>query len=104
MGNVGGLRRQHDLRVGGHLDPTNPSTEVRERDPAYFRVVLPRDDHVERGRDRTVAPDDLDALLGVRDLVRARLDAARLIAGGPDLAAIHVAEEEIAAEVISRDV
>ena len=40
---------------------------------------------------------DLGAILGERHLVAVRLDAARLIARRPDLAAAHVAQEDVRA-------
>ena len=69
MGGIGGGMGENDLRVGGELDVARPSAEIRERKSAYFRIILRRDDDLERGHDRAVSSDDLDALFGVRDLV-----------------------------------
>ena len=40
---------------------------------------------------------ELGAILGERHLVGVRLDAAGLVAGRPDLAAVDVAQEDVAA-------
>ena len=92
---VGGGRRQHELGVRRDLDVPRAAAGVRDRDAAYLGVVLRRDDDLERRGDRSVVPDELGAILGERDVVAVRLHAARLVAGGPDLAALHVAQEDV---------
>ena len=94
MREVGGGRGEHDLGVRGQLDLPHPGAVVGERHPAQLGVVLGADHHLEPAADRAVTPDDLGAVLGEGDLVAVRLDAARLISGRPDLAALRVAEED----------
>ena len=96
MRRVGARRRQHDLGVGGQLDLARRARRIGDRDAADLGVVLRRDDDLERRRDRAVAPDELGAILGERHLVAVRLDAARLVARRPDLAALDVAQEDVA--------
>ena len=71
--------------------------EVGQRHPADLGVVLGRDDDRQAGRDRAVAAQELGAVLGVGDLVAVGLGAGRLVAGRPDRAGVHVAQEEVAA-------
>ncbi len=104
VGSIGGRRGEDDFRVRGELDVARASAEVRERDSPHFRIILRGDDDFERGRDRAIPPDDLDALFGVLDLIGARLDTARLVTGRPDLAAVYIAYEDVRAEVIARHV
>ena len=101
---VGGGRRQHQLCVGGELDVPGLAARIRDRYAADFGVVLWRDDNVEGRGDRSVAPGELGAILGERDFVTVRFDAARLIARGPQLAALHVAQEHVGAPVVAGDV
>ena len=79
MGRVGRRRREHDLGVRGELDLADPPAEVRDGHPTHLGVVLGRHYHLERRRDRAVAPSDLGAVLGEDGLVGVRLDAARLV-------------------------
>ena len=95
MGGVGGLRSEHDLGVGGQLDLAHPGAVIGERHPAQLGVVFLGDHHLQPAGDRAVAADDLRTILGEGDLVAVRLDAARLVARRPDLAALHIAKEEI---------
>ena len=69
MRDVGGLRRQHQLGVGRHLDVARPVAVVGDRDAADLGVVFGRDEHFQRGRERPVAPGELGAVLVERDLV-----------------------------------
>ena len=55
-----------------------------------------------RGRQGAVAADELGVVLAEHDFVVVRLDAAdRLRAGGPDLAALRVAQEDEGAPVVA---
>src|SRR6185369_12496350 len=90
--------------VRRHLDLPALRPEIRERDSTYLRVVLRRYDHLERGPDRAVAPDEFGPILGERDLVAVRRAATRLIAGRPALPAVHVAKEHVRAPRVARDI
>ncbi len=104
MSDVGAGRRQHHLGVGGHLDLARPQAVIGERYPADLGVVLRRHHHLEPAGDGAVAAPDLGAVLGEDDLVAVRLDAARLEARRPDLAALHVAQEDEAPPAVAGDV
>ena len=97
-------RRQHDLGVRRQLDLPRPRPEVRERDAPDLGVVLRRHDHLERGADGPVPPDDLRPVLGKRDRVAVRRAAPRLVAGRPGLAAVDVAKEHVGPPRVARDV
>ena len=47
---VGGLRRQRQLGVGGYFDLARLIAEVRDRHAAHLRVVLGRNQHLQGGR------------------------------------------------------
>ena len=93
--------RQDDLRVRGHLDLARPRPMIRDRHAADFRVVLRRHDHLEPGRDRAVAADELGTVLGERDFIGLRFGAARLETGRPALAAGDVAEKNVRPVVVA---
>ena len=104
MRRVRSLLGQDDLGVRRHVDLARPAAAVGERDAPDLGVVLGRHDHLERGGDGAVVPDDLGAILGEDDLVAVRLAAAGLVAGRPALAALHVTEEDVRPPDVARDV
>ena len=55
MRDVVGLRRQHQLGVGRHVDLARPVAGIRDRDAADLGVVFGRDEHLQRRRERPVA-------------------------------------------------
>ena len=57
----GRARRRRSARARA-----SATSEVRDRDAAHLGVVLRRDQHLERGRDGAVAPNELGAVLGER--------------------------------------
>ena len=67
-----GVRRQHDLGIGGQLDLPNLVSQIGNRDAANFRVVFRRNRHFQGRRDGAVAPDDFGAALGESDVVTGR--------------------------------
>ena len=101
---VGGGRREHEFGVRRELDVPRAAARIRDRDAPNLGVVLRRDDDLERRRDRPVVPDELGAILGERDVVAVRLHAARLVAGGPHVPGLHVAQEDVAPPVVAGDV
>ena len=78
MRDVGALGREDEFGVGGDLDVARAAAGIRDRDPANFRVVLGRDDHVQRRRQRAVASRELGAVLVEGDGIVIRFDAGRL--------------------------
>ena len=90
---IGDRRRQHDLGVGRQLEGPDTTAHVGDAYPANLRVVLGRDDDVQRRRYVAVTADELRASFAERDLVIVRLDTARLVTGRPGLAAVHVTHE-----------
>ncbi len=101
MRDVGALRRQNEFGVGRDFDFARAAARIRDRDPANFRVVLARDEHVQRRRQRAVAARHLGAVLVEDHGIVVRLDAARLKARRPRHAAAHVLDEEVGAEVVA---
>ena len=88
-------RRQDDFGVRCQLDLTGSCAEIRNRNPAYFRVVRRWDYDFKRGPDCAIAAPDLDVILGKSDFIAIRLNAAWLVCSRPDLAAGFVAQEKI---------
>ncbi len=95
VGGIGRARGEHELGVGGDLDLARLRAEVRERHAAHLGVVLGGHQHLERGRQRPVAAGDLGAILVEDRRVAVAVDSRRLQAGGPDLAAARVAQEDV---------
>ena len=104
VSHIGGLPGECDLGVRRQFDVTLVRAEVGQRHAADLGVVLRRHHDRQAGRDRTVAPGELGAILRVGDLVAIRLGAARLVTGGPHCAGVHVAQEEIVAPLVTGDV
>ena len=77
---------------------------VGDRDAPDLGVVLGRDDDLERRGERAVAAHELGAILGEHHVVAVGPRAARLVAGRPHLAAVDVAQEDVAAPVVARRV
>ena len=96
--------RQHQLGIRRDLDVQRAAARVRDRYPAHLRMVVRRDDHVQRGGQLAVPPDELRAILCERDFVAVRLDAPGLIAGRPNLTTAHVTQEDVTAPVVARAV
>ena len=94
---VGRGRRKHDLGVRRQVDGPDTIAQVRDRDTADFRIALGRDDDVHRRDQVPVAANELGTGFAERHLVVVRLDPGRLVTGGPDLAAVQVAQEDIRA-------
>ena len=97
-------RSQHELGIGGQLDLTCLPAEVHDRYPPQLGVVLWRDQHLERGRDGSIPPIQLGAVLREGRAILVRLDAGRLIPRRPDRAALDIPQEEIGSPVIPGDV
>ena len=74
------------------------------RDAPDLGVVLGRHDDLERGGERAVAPHELRAILGEHDVVAVGPRAARLVGRRPDLAALDIAQEDVAAPIVARRV
>ena len=77
---------------------------IGDRHAAHFGVVFRRHDDVEGGGQAAVASDEFGAILGEHDVVAVGLRAARLVGGGPHLAALDIAQEDVAAPVVARRV
>ena len=75
--------------------------EFDDRDAANLGVVLGRDEHLQRRRERAVAARELGAILVEGDVVAVRLDAARLKARRPHVAAVDIAQEDVGAPVVA---
>ena len=101
MRRVVGRRRQHELGIGGELDVPGPIAGVGEGQAANLGVVFRRNDDFKHRGDRSVAPDELGLILAEPDIVAVRLDAARLIARGPNLAAPDIAQKDIGAPIVA---
>ena len=89
VGRIGCGWRQDDFGV--RVSARSPGfvfAEIRDRYPAYFGVVLRRDDDFERGPNRAIAPPDLYVVLGKSHFIAIGLNSARLICSRPDLAAV----------------
>ena len=97
MRDVGGLGREHELRVGGHLDIARAAAGIRDRHPANFRVVLGRDDDVQSRRQRAVASRELGAVFIEGDMIVIRLDAGRLESRRPRDAGAKVFDIDVEA-------
>ena len=80
------------------------AARVGDRDAPDLGVVLRRHDDVEGGGERAVAPDELRAILGEHDVVAVGPRAARLVGRRPHLAALDVAQEDVAAPIVARRV
>ena len=78
--------------------------EIRDGNAAHLRVILGRNDDLQRGGQRAVAPDEFGAVFVESSLVGVRFDAGRLVAGRPDFAGLHVAQKYIAAPAIARGI
>ena len=98
---VGGLRRQHDLGIGGDIDLTGPVLEIGDRQPAKLGVVLRGDHDLEGGRQRPVPLHDLGPVLGVDHVVGVRLGPAGLEAGRPDVTAVRVPQVDERAPAVT---
>ena len=66
MGDIGRLRGDGDLGIGGDLDVSRPFAVVGDGQATNLGVVLGRDDHLERGMEiavlaREVARSSLNA-------------------------------------------
>ena len=94
-------RRQHELGIGGDVDLARAVAGIGDRDAADLGIVLGRDEHLQRRRERSVAPGELGAILVEGDIVGVGLGAARLEAGRPDVAAADVAQEDVGAPVVA---
>ncbi len=93
MRDVVGLRRQHQLGIGGDVDLARPAAGIGDRDAADLGIVLGRDEHLQRGRERSVAAREFGAILVEDDVIGVGLDAARLEARRPHVAAADVARK-----------
>src|SRR4030095_2199808 len=97
-------RRQDDFGVRCQLDLPGSCAEIRNRDPAYFRVVRRRDYDFKRGPDCAIAAPELDVILGKSDFIAIGLGTAWLVCSRPDLAAGSVAQEKIRPPAVPRAV
>src|SRR5690242_13012222 len=104
MRRISHRRCQHDFGIGGELDLPHLVACVRERHAADLGVILWRDDDFECRRDRSVTPNDPATILAEGEVVAVCLDAARLIAGGPYVAALDIAEKDVCTPIVTSDV
>src|SRR5690349_7140706 len=95
---------QHDLRITRQLDLAYAWRMVGQGNAPHFRVVLRGNDHFHAGRDARVEPAKISFILGERYVVSLRLSFHRLMPGGPDGAAAHVAQVNEGAPVVARHV
>jgi len=63
MRDIGGLRRQHQLGIGGELDLPRAGACIRDRDAADFGIILGRDEHLHCRRKGSVVACELGAIL-----------------------------------------
>ncbi len=104
MGVIGGGRSEHDFRVGREFDHAWPGAGIGHRHPPHFRIVLGGYHHLKRRRQGAVATHELGAIFGERHFVAVRHHAGGLPRGRPDLAALGVAQIQIATPIVARRV
>ena len=92
---IRGGRRQHQLAIRRDFNVAHAAAGIRDREVAYFGVVLGRHDDPQRRRDSRVGPMKLSAVLGKCRSVAVRLHPTWLVASGPHPAAFHVAQEDV---------
>ncbi len=91
MRRVGCGRSQRELGVGGELDVPDPVAPIRYGQAANFGVVFRRNDDFKHRSDCSIASYELGSILAEPNIVAGRLDAARLVACGPYVAAPDIA-------------
>ena len=97
MRGVGVCGREHDLRVRRQFDFADTDSFIGHRDPADFRIVFARHEDLGRSEDATVPAGDFRAILEKCDFIAVRFASDGLISGRPNLAADHIAQEDVAA-------
>ncbi len=104
MAQVGGRRRERDLRVARHFDFAQAIAVVGDRQPAHFHVVFHRHRDVEIRRDAVVHAMEAGALRSERDEVVVGFASKRLRRRGPHGARPHVAQIDVLTTRITRGV
>ncbi len=103
VGEVVGVRREHDLGVARDLELPRALAVVRHLQPAHLDVVLGRDGDVELRSDLVVGPLEGRLLHGEGDQVVRGFPGGRVVRRGPDPTAADVAQvEELAPGVAGR--
>ena len=103
VGHVVPVRSQDDLGVTGDLQLARPGIVVGQRDPANLDGLLGRDRDLQKRLDVGVAPANGGLVRREDDLVTLGRPADRLISGGPDQVALHVADvAELAPDLARR--
>src|ERR1700733_14453756 len=75
-----------------------------EGDAAALGGGLRRNDNLESGGQRAVAPPEFGAVFKKGSLIRIGLDAARLVTRGPAFARLRVTKKNIAAPLVACDI
>ena len=100
MGEIVGVRCEHDLDQARHLDLAQQLGVVDQRDPAHLDVVLGGYRDLEPGLDAVVRAREKGIVGAEGHPVAFGLAAHRLVGGGPEQAAAHIAQvDELAARV-----
>ena len=97
MSDICRLRRKGNFRIRRQLDLAISRPEIGQRNAADLCVVLGRHQHRQTGGNRSITARELGPILRVGDLVAIRFLAARLVAGRPHHAGLHVAQKEVRA-------
>ena len=103
MGNVGGRRGEHNLRIAGDLDLARAIAVVGDRQPTDLDVVLGGDRNLQLGGNAVVATTE-GRLLGCEaHQVFVRLFSNGMVGGRPDRSAPNVAQvNELASRIARR--
>ncbi|EDT03388.1 hypothetical protein BamIOP4010DRAFT_3075 [Burkholderia ambifaria IOP40-10] len=104
MGVIGGGRREHDFRVGREFDHAGAGARIGHRHSPHLRIVLGGYHHLDRRCQGAVATHELGAILGESHFVAVRYHAGGLPRRRPDVAAVGVAQIQIAAPIVARRV
>ena len=101
---VGGLACQHQLGIGGDIDLSRGGAGIRDRNTSNLGIVFRRNEHFHGGRERSVTAREFGPIFIEDDLIGVGLDAARLNACRPHIAAANVSQEDVGAPVIASGV
>ncbi len=104
MGCIGRRRCQNDFSIGCDLDSARSGAGICQRDTSHLRIVFRRYENVEGCDERAVVPHKLRAIFGKHYVVTIGPHAGRLMGGRPYCTAVDVAQEDVAAGVVSRRV
>src|SRR5207253_7587409 len=95
---------QHDFGVAGHVDFADPGAVVAHGDAPNLDVVFGRNRDIELGRQVVVTAAEGGAIGRERHFIVVGLPSRRLVGGGPDRAASHVAQVDELAVRVARGV